>query len=449
MLLTVDGRFQAAGDVDSQELTDVQCALLGLSPWTRPGVTQELNRVLAEMRIAAPESTADKGSFRLFPRGVLVHTLLRQWLEEYLHTATQGVEVQTPTLFTWGGPGEPLYELTESFGEHMYHVAGEMNGRTDLIMRYGGDPGWFALMKDVVLTDRSLPFHSYEYCRSFRRHRTGEVAGILRAREFTFYDHHAVCRDRDQAHEETVRMLVAQQRLLRVDGRRFELQFVVVDAALAELAAVMRRAVRTLDVPACVTVLSAPKHYYSLVSNFCDPHGLRTLQIQLDHENARRFGFAAAARWPDLSILHMSAGALERWLVSHLLDGLDQPRTATLPLWLAPVQVRVLPHTDAETRDAARLREALDGAGIRADIDDRSRSLGRRMAAAQREWVPLIAVIGRAEVADGTIDVLDRATGLRRSMTLNALVTEVAGLTAGFPSAPTVEPSVAGRPAYA
>lgn len=352
-------------------------------------------------------------------------------------------------LFRWDESNSQLRDLTDNFSELMYHVTDGMAGNSHMIMRYGADPGFFAMMRDVTLPSEQFPFHAYEFTESFRRHRTGEVAGILQARALAFYDHHALCIDRPQAYEEFLRMLAAQQEFLRSTGRHYELELIVVESALAELEPLMARAVRELDVDAYVTVLSAPRHYYCLVSNFCDPHGLHNLQIQVDHENGCRFGLAGAPkRYPDLSILHMSAGALERWLASFLLDGLERAKTASLPMWLAPTQVRILPLTAAQALDAWRTRDELDRAGVRADVDDRSRSLGHRLAAAAREWVPRVAVLGKAEVDSGELDVLDRTTGLRAKLSTSALLADIASGLDGYPTAATVEPSVAARPNY-
>jgi len=449
VLLTADGDFVDAAAVNLDELTVVQRFLLGRGKLPKAGVGTEIDRLLRDLRLGAPEPASDKGHFRFYPRGVLVRRLLRDWLERYVATSTGGVEVQTPTLFRWHEADNPLRELADSFGELLYHVSDDEGG-SPAILRYGGDPGFFALMRDVTLQPDDFPFHVYELAESYRRHRTGEVSSILRARAMTFYDHHALCVDRAQARTEVRRVLRAQRAFLDTTGRPYDLQFVVVEDQLPQLRPLLTSVVRELGTNAYLTVLSAAKHYYSLVSNFCDPHGLHTLQIQLDHENPARFGLAGCPeRYPDMSMLHMSSGAVERWLVSFLRDGIGHPRTAALPAWLAPTQVRVQPYASAHVAAAWQVRDELERAGVRADVDDRARSLRHRLAAAEREWVPWVAVVGDRELSSGSLDVLHRPDDKRVPLSVSELAAEVTAATAGYPSRGVVEPSVARRPRYA
>lgn len=448
-LLRRDGSFVTAKNIDKELLTPVQRGLLALGNLPRAGTAQYINRAMSEMRLGTPEPSADKGHFRYYPRGVLVRRLIRDWLEAYVSRSTGGVEVETPTLYRWGRERNELHDLAGTFHQLLYHVTDGNDERSHAVMRYGADPGYFGLMKTTSLSPDQFPFHVYELATAYRRHKTGEVASILRARAFTFYDHHALCSDRSQAREEFMRIVREQYRFLTMTERTYEWQLVVVEDMLDYWTPILTTLTRELKIDACVTILSKAKHYYSLVSNFADPHGSTTLQIQVDHETPQLFNLANQSKlYPEMSLLHMSAGALERWLVSFLLDGLNSGRTATLPLWLSPTQVRVIPHNDALIDEAWRLHGELTGAGVRADVDDRKRSLGSRLAAAQREWVPWVAVIGHAERESGNADVLDRQTGTRVKMSgcdLAALINE---RTERYPRRGGVEPSVAARPAY-
>lgn len=448
LLLTADSRLMAPTDANLELLTDTQRALVGMAAPSTAGLGTKIDEAMRNLRLGTPEPASDKGHFRFHPRGALVRRLLQDWLERYVVQATGGVEIQTPMLFRWSEE-YPLHDLAGSFHQLLYHVTDGVNGRSQAIMRYGADPGFFSMMRDIELRPEQFPYHVYELTNCFRRHKTGEVASILRARAVTFYDHHALCLDKAQGRDEFIRMLREQRSFLGTTGRRYDLQFTVVEDQLPDLLPTLTTAVAEFGTDAFLTVLSEAKHYYSVVSNFCDPHGMHTTQIQLDHANARRFGLAGCPqRYPDLTVLHMSSGAVERWLVSFLRDCVDQPRTAALPLWLAPTQVRVIPVSDAERPYAWRVRDQLDQLQVRADIDDRSQSLRHRLAAAAREWVPRVAVVGRREIDTGRLDVLDRPATTRSSLFPAELAASITATTRMWPYRAVVERSVASRPRY-
>jgi threonyl-tRNA synthetase len=73
----------------------------------------------------------------------------------------------------------------------------------------------------------------------------------------------------------------------------------------------------------------------------------------------------------------------------------------SLPFWLSPTQVRFLPLNDSFTPECLRLAKAINDAGFRADVDDSGSGVGRKIAEAEKEWVPLIVVVGDKEKASG------------------------------------------------
>ena len=99
-------------------------------------------------------------------------------------------------------------------------------------------------------------------------------------------------------------------------------------------------------------------------------------------------------------IVHRSiVSTLER-MVAHLLEVHD----GALPVWLAPTQVLILPVGDGGAH-ARAVREALAGAGLRAQVDEREQTLSARVREAWRLRVPYVAVVGDREAADGSVSV--------------------------------------------
>jgi threonyl-tRNA synthetase len=116
-----------------------------------------------------------------------------------------------------------------------------------------------------------------------------------------------------------------------------------------------------------------------------------------------------------------------------------------LPCWLSPVQVRVVPvaerHLPAAGEVAARIRKA----GIRADLDDREESVGKKVREAAMDWVPYVVVIGDAEMQKGILTVTIRAKSKpdkphKETMTEDVLIEVIQEENAGMPYRPLYTP---------
>jgi threonyl-tRNA synthetase len=144
--------------------------------------------------------------------------------------------------------------------------------------------------------------------------------------------------------------------------------------------------------------------------------------IQLDFQMPLRFGLTYQAadneqRTP--AMIHRALfGSLERFigiLIEHY--------AGDFPLWLAPVQVRILPVGEAHRGAAEEIRERLKGDGIRAEVDDRDETVGRRIRDAELEKIPRVVVYGDRE-SSGSLAVRERGGG-QSTKSLDELVVEL------------------------
>jgi threonyl-tRNA synthetase len=166
--------------------------------------------------------------------------------------------------------------------------------------------------------------------------------------------------------------------------------------------------------------------------------------VQIDCAMPERFGLTYVT--PDggeavpVMIHRAVLGSLERFIAILL-----EHTAGRLPLWLAPVQVAVVPVSEKVEAWARRVREACAAAGLRADADLRSEKLGYKIREAQLQKVPVIAVVGEREASDGT--VAPREGGeTRPAEPLDAFVARVAAA-ARMPGSPPAEgPSPGGAP---
>ena len=131
--------------------------------------------------------------------------------------------------------------------------------------------------------------------------------------------------------------------------------------------------------------------------------------VQIDVENTDRFDINYVAedgqkRHPLL--MHTSvSGSLDRNVYAILEDQamrMSRGEKAAWPVWMAPIQVRLVPVTDDHLEGALRLAEEIP---FRVDVDDRDVKLGKKIRDAEKEWVPYTLVVGEKELSGGTLTV--------------------------------------------
>ena len=132
--------------------------------------------------------------------------------------------------------------------------------------------------------------------------------------------------------------------------------------------------------------------------------------VQLDYNMPERFDLAytGADNEPHRpAMIHRALmGSFERFigiLVEHY--------AGEFPLWLAPVQARVLPLADRHADYAREVAEALGAAGLRAELDDRTESVGRKIRDAELLKIPYMLVVGDREAQEGTVAVRRHGQG--------------------------------------
>ena len=118
-------------------------------------------------------------------------------------------------------------------------------------------------------------------------------------------------------------------------------------------------------------------------------------------------------------VLHRAIlGSIDRFM-AYLIE----ETKGAFPLWVAPVQVKVLPVSDKSMEYAAKITNALLDDGIRAELDERNEKIGYKIRyARQEDKVPYMLIIGEKEINENTVSVRDRATDQTTSMTLDELI---------------------------
>jgi threonyl-tRNA synthetase len=396
------------------------------------------------------EFASDPGNFRWPPKGRLVKALLERYVTQTV-TEYGGMEVETPIMYDFNHPSLAAY--IERFPARQYVVKSEDR---DLFLRFAACFGQFLMTHDAQISYRQLPFRIYELTRySFRREKSGELVGLRRLRAFTMPDCHAMCADLNQVKKEfMVRFDLCTKNMkdgLEFSDKDYELGVRFTKDFYEKNKSFIVSLVKRFKRPALIELL--PKRYsywilkyeFNFVDNLDKASALST--DQLDVENAERYDISYKDEKGEKKrplILHCSpSGSIERCVYALLEKAYREQqmgKVPILPLWLAPTQVRVIPISDKFETQAEKIADTLEKNCIRADVDDRSLTMQKKVREAETEWINYVLVIGQREIDSGVLPVRDRKLRKIRKMQFQQLIKEIKKETEGKPFQPLTLP---------
>lgn len=392
-------------------------------------------KLMREQELVDYEAASDSGNLRWYPKGLLVKRLLEQHVTRMV-TDYGAMEVETPIMYDYGHPA--LSKYLHRFPARQYVVKSE---EKEFFLRFAACFGQYMIQRDMVTSYRDLPVCLYELTHfSFRREKSGEVAGLRRLRSFTMPDMHTLVRDMEMAKREFVRHMSLCLRWLDDVGLECVPAIRFVRSFLDENPGFIEEIMRTLGRPALVEVWDERFFYFvaKFEMNFIDTAKKAAClsTVQIDVENTERFGIHyteedGTKRHPLL--LHTSvSGSVDRNVYAILerqAMRMAQGEKAFLPIWLAPTQVRVLPVSESYIEGALRLADRIP---YRVDVDDRCLKLGKQIRESEKEWVPYALVVGEKELTGGNVTVRPRL-GEQIEMSLDAFLERLATETVGKP----------------
>lgn len=401
-------------------------------------------RLMREQELADYEPASDAGNLRWYPKGIVVKRLLEQHISGMVNRYG-AMEVETPIMYDYGHPA--LAKYLHRFPARQYVVKSDDK---EFFLRFAACFGQYMIAHDMVASHHDLPVRLYELTHfSFRREQGGEVAGLRRLRAFTMPDMHSLVADMSMAKEEFVRQVALCLRWLDDIGLECVPAIRFVRSFLDEHPGFVEDLMREIGRPALVEVWDERFFYFvaKFEMNFVDTAKKAAClsTVQIDVENTERFGITYVAadntRQHPL-LMHTSvSGSLDRNVYAMLESQamrLARGEKAAWPVWLAPVQLRLVPVSDAHVEGALTLAEQIP---YRVDVDDRDAKLGKKIRDAEREWVPYVLVVGDKELSGGDLSVRPR-TGEQKEMSLAALLEMLDAETAGKPRRPANLPKL-------
>jgi threonyl-tRNA synthetase len=410
-------------------------------------------KLMKRLEIADYEPGSDSGNFRWYPKGSLIKSLLEQFVTQTV-IKYGGMEVETPVMYDLQHPSMANY--LERFPARQYILKSD---KRDFFLRFSACFGQFLMVHDAQFSYRQLPLRIYELTRySFRREKSGELAGLRRLRAFTMPDCHALCADLDQAKQEflvrfKLSMEVLEEGLELNKEEDYELAIRFTKDFYEENKNFILSLVKIINKPVLVEMWEDRFFYFILkwefnfVDNLDKASALSTDQI--DIENAKRYGITyidekGEKRYP--LILHCCpSGAIERCVYAMLEKAYREQKkgkVSILPLWLSPTQIRIIPVSERFFKDAEKLMDEIESHGIRVDLDDRPITMQKKVREAETEWINYVLVIGEKEISSDILPVRDRKTRKIRKIKLPELINEIKEKTRDKPFKPLTLPKL-------
>ena len=389
--------------------------------------------LMKKLAIADYEPASDSGNMRFFPNGRLIKSLIEQYVTKRVKDYG-GYEVETPIMYDSHHPSMVSY--FNRFPARQYNIDSE--GKK-LFLRFAACFGQFLMANEFQLSYKNLPYRLYELTRySFRREQSGELVGLRRLRAFTMPDCHAFCKDMEQSIDEIKTRFDLSQSVLQglgIEESDYEMAIRFTEDFYNENKKTVEELVKKHGKPVLVEMWKEKFFYFVLKweFNFIDNLGKASALStdQIDVENGSRYGIDFVDEnnvKKNPIILHNSpSGAIERIIYALLEKAAfdsKQGRKPSLPLWLAPTQVRVIPLKDEFYDVCSKLSEKLSSHNIRVDIDDRNDSIGKRIREAEKEWVRYILVIGEKEANSESLSIRDRQAGNVRELSFDEFIKE-------------------------
>jgi threonyl-tRNA synthetase len=386
-----------------------------------------------DLDIYTTDPLAGAGLPLWLPDGSVIRGELERLAKELAH-ADGCVDVHTPVLGK-----RALFERSghwAKFEDDMFPTL--QLGDEEVVLRPANCPHHALVYKARSHSYRELPIRLNELAPMFRAERSGVLSGLTRVRQISLDDTHVFCRP-DQAGAEAARGLRAAleaQRILGlpVDHVRLSMrddsdawlgtreQWEQAEAALRVIAPEI---LAGYDLPLVEAPGEAAFYGPKLDLQVHDARGHEETiaTVQVDFNQPERFDLTFhgedGARHRVVMIHRGTVGSMER-VAAALLERYD----GRLPLWLAPVQVAVLPVSTEQDEPARALVDLLRTEGVRVELacDD---ALGSRIREARRRRAALVAVVGAREAADGAAQVTDVAAGFRGVVPVRRLVDQV------------------------
>ncbi len=402
------------------------------------------------------ESYADVGQMRFGPEATLMMDLAGDYANQVIRRIGIPIlNVKGTNMFDVAV--KPIKEHLQLFGSRAYEVT--VDERT-FVLRYAACFQQFSMVKDWTLSYRTLPFGTFEIADSYRMEQSGELLLSFRLRKFLMPDLHIYLKGLVEAIEvgKKAHQIIYEE--IRKVHREYVSIYNTTRSFFESHREVFLDLVKVEKKPILINFVPENVYYwvlnveYNIIDDLERPREIGTFQIDIG--NAERFGISYAnekgeKRFP--IIIHTAVlGGLERYLFALLDSAVRMERHGKkpmLPVWVSPIQARIIPVANQFVKPALELLAKLETAGIRADLDDRDDTIQSRVRESELSWVPYTIIFGEKEIKTQGLTVRSREEGEEVRMSIESFMKQVQKETEDYPTRPLSFPKLLSqRPGY-
>ncbi len=359
------------------------------------------------------------------PKGmVLRNTLIDYWRE--VHKRYGYVEVSTPMILN-----RQLWEQSGHWDHYKNNMYTTVIDGEDYAIKPMNCPGGMLVYASEPHSYRDLPLRVGELGLVHRHELSGALHGLFRVRCFTQDDAH-IFMTREQMESEIQNVVRLFDEVYNVFGLKYTVELSTMPedhiGTVEEWEAnqeILKKAITGMGKDFVVNEGDGAFYGPKLDFHIEDCLG-RTWQcgtIQLDSQLPERFNLEYTGedgqKHRPVMIHRVVFGSIERFI-----GVITEHFAGAFPLWLTPVQVKVLPVTDRAHEYAKSLTQKLVDAGIRAEDDCRSEKLGYKIREAQMQKIPYMLVVGDRDMENGTVSVRTRKGEDLGAMTMDAFLSK-------------------------
>ena len=379
------------------------------------------NKLGRELDIFTTVDVIGQGLPVMLPKGTKILQTLQRWVEDY-EESHGWMRTKTPLMAK-----SDLYKISghwDHYLDGMFVMGDPESDKEVFALRPMTCPFQYQAYLSKMRSYRDLPLRYAETSTLFRNEASGEMHGLIRVRQFTISEGHLMCRP-DQLKDEFRKCLEMTNYMLKTLGLyddvsyRFSQwdpddreKYIGTKEQWNEAQDTMKEILDDLNLEYKIGIGEAafygPKLDIQLKNVFGKEDTLITIQI--DQLLAEKFGMeytdSDGSKKNPYIIHRTSIGCYERTLAL-----LIEKYAGAFPTWLAPVQAKILPITDAQKEYAREYADVLRESGVSVEVDDRNEKIGYKIREAQLEKVPYMLIIGQKELEEGAVAVRSRKDG--------------------------------------
>jgi len=365
------------------------------------------------------------------PKGALVRRLLNGYVEE-LQSRQGYLQVHTPQIAK-----AELFKRSghyDKYKEDMFRVVSNYSDE-EFFLKPMNCPQHTQIYASQARSYRDLPLRLTDFAMLYRDEKPGELNGLARVRSFSTDDAHIFCRE-DQVDNEVDMALAMTKEIMETFGFKYRYRLSTRDPEHPEkylgdpkvwdklekwaVTIMERNNIPYYDGPG-EAAFYGPK--MDLMATDALGREWQLSTVQIDMVQPERFELeytdVDGTRKRPVMIHRAILGSSERAMMVLL-----EHYSGAFPLWLSPIQLMLLPISETELRYTQEIAKSLTSAGLRVEVDESNRTLGKKMVRARELKVPYMAILGKAELENKTVTIKSRA-GEQITLTLDETIAKL------------------------